>query len=545
MANIKLNRKEIEKHFKLNAQNLERINMFGIQTKLSEDFLEAEITANRPDLLSLQGFVRAVKAFLDKERGLKRYKIHEPEKNFRVRIESAVNTIRPYTTCAIVKNLKFNDENIKELVDIQEKIHTTLGRNRKKAAIGIYPLEKIKLPIIYTAKKPSDIKFIPLESNKEMNALEILQKHPTGREYAHLLEGLDKFPVFLDSTENILSLPPIINSHETGKITHETKEVFIECSGSSLDILNKILNIIVTAFADMGGKVYAMELDYEKEKKIITPDLNPEKIKISLENVNSLLGLQLKEKDIENLLPRMGYDYSKPWVKIPAWRVDILHEVDIIEDIAIAYGYDNLIAEIPRVSTIGEETKENKIQNKIAEILSGLGLLEISSYHLIKEEEARLFKIQDKIEVENSKTEYKILRSNLLIPALRIFAENKDNEYPQRIFEIGSVFSKDTRKTLETGIIESNNLLIACSPGNFTELKQILDYLIKSLSIDYQIKESKTQGLIEGRTGSVLFNNKNIGYIGELHPNTLKDFNIKQPVTFIEISLSEFFKDLK
>jgi phenylalanyl-tRNA synthetase beta chain len=423
---------------------------------------------------------------------------------------------------------------------LQEKLHATIGRNRKKAAIGIYPLEKITLPITYEARKPADIKFIPLEFEKELNAAQILQQHPAGREYAKLLENYPTYPVFIDAKNKVLSMPPVINSQETGKITEETKEVFIECSGSNLEVLKKILNIIVTTLADMGGEIYSMDLDYAK-CKITTPDLKPEKISLSLENTNKLLGLSLKEKDLEKLLPKMGYEYASGKVSIPSWRTDILHEVDIIEDIAIAYGYENLIPEMPKLATIGEESKESKIKSKISEILVGLGLLELSSYHLIKAEEVEKAKLEEneKIELENSRTEYKMLRPNLLIPSLRMFAENKDNEYPQKVFEIGTIFKKSTSASSETGIKETEHLIIASSPGNFTEMKQVLDYFTRMLGIKYEIKEAKYPSLIEGRTGEILINSKHAGYIGEIHPETLREWNIKMPISVVEISLDE------
>jgi phenylalanyl-tRNA synthetase beta chain len=512
---------------------------------ISEQEIELEIMPNRPDLLSTQGILRAFKAYIGKEPGLKHYKIHSPDKEYKVIINPSVSAVRPFTACAIVKKLKFDDSKIKEIIDMQEKLHTTVGRNRKKAAIGIYP-------ITYEARKPVEIKFRPLEAEKEMTANEILQKHPTGKEFAGLLEGCTTYSIFKDAKGNILSMPPVINSHETGKITEQTTDVFIECSGSNLETLKKILNIIVTTLADMGGQVYAMELDYGK-CRVTTPDLKPEKMRISLDNANKLLGLNLKEKDLEKLMPKMGYEYSKGKVSVPAWRCDILHEVDIIEDIAIAYGYDNLVPEIPKVATMGEESKESKVTGKIAEILVGLGLIETSSYHLIKQEEAEKaqLKDEDKIELENSKTEYKLLRPNLLIPALRIFADNKDNEYPQKLFELGTVFAKlkeiDASKNLgalgrETGVSESEHLIISASPGNFTEIRQILDYLMKMLSIPYQLKDSKKPELIEGRTGAILVNNKQIGYIGEAHPETLRAWNIKTPIAVLEISLEEVFR---
>jgi len=541
MANVKFSRKELEKHIKLDSAILEKISLFGTPLEsINENEIEIEIFPNRPDLLSLQGYIRAFKAFLGKEKGIKKYKAKKPEKDYIVKIDSSVKQVRPFTACAIVKNLSFSIERIKEIIGLQEKLHSTIGRKRKKLAIGIYPLEKIKLPIKYTALHPDKISFIPLDFDKPLTAKQILQKHPAGKEYSYLLENLPLYPIFIDSNNQILSMPPIINSNETGKITESTTNVFVECSGHDLLILKKTLNIIVTTLAEMGGKIYQMELNYGKSKEL-TPSLNPEKMKISLENINSLLGLNLKEKDLTNLLQKMGYNYKKNKVEIPPWRTDVLHEVDIIEDIVIAYGYNNLAPEIPTILTIAEESEKSRLKTKISEILIGLGLIEISSYHLIKAEEVEKEKLESPLELENSKTEYKILRPNLLIPALRIISENKDNEYPQRIFEIGTVFSQDKNQKSDTEIKESTNLIIAITPANFTEIKQILDYLIKSLSLEYKLQESFHKNLVEGRTAKILINNKPIGYIGEIHPKILHVWNIKMPLAVLEISLEEVF----
>ena len=543
MTALSLKINQIEKEIGVLDENMKnKIIMMGVEIdSAASDAITFNITPNRPDLLSFQGFIRAIKAFIGKEKGIKKYVVHNPKKDYTIKISPSVKDVRPYTACAIVKNLSLDNEKIKEIIDLQEKLHSTIGRNRKKLAIGIYPLEKISLPIKYTARNPKDIRFIPLESEKEMSAPEILRSHPTGREYARLLEKNSLFPVFIDSKDKILSMPPIINSQETGKISLETKDVFIECSGFDFSILQKTLNIVVTSLADMGGAIYGMTL--EDSSKSITPDLSTEKMKISLENTNKLLGLNLKDKDLEKLLPKMGFEYKSGKVIIPAWRTDIMHEVDIIEDIAIAYGYDKFTPEIPSISTVAEESYESRLKSKIAEILIGLQFIEVSSYHLIKGEEIKKFKSLPKIEIENSKTEYKFLRANLLIPALRIFSENKDSEYPQKIFELGQVFAKNNES--ETGIEESSHLLMASSPGNSTYMKQILDYLAKMLFLKCNIAELSVQGLIEGRTYSIMINNKPIGYFGEVHPETLRDWNIKMPLSVLEITLEEIISVLE
>src|SRR3989338_7188682 len=233
MPTINISRQAFEKLVgkKLPIEKLkDRISMLGTDLEeINDKDIIVEIFPNRPDLLSVQGFARAFSSFIGLKTGLRQYKVeHSGEKMI---IESSVADVRPYTACAIVKNLNFDDEKIKEVIDIQEKLHITYGRHRKKIAIGIYPFEKIKAPIRFLAQDPRDIVFQPLESDREMNAFEILNGHPAGRAYGHLLDGKKKFPVFRDANNEVLSVPPIINSHKTGKISEKTKEVFIECSG--------------------------------------------------------------------------------------------------------------------------------------------------------------------------------------------------------------------------------------------------------------------------------------------------------------------------
>jgi len=555
MTVVTLNRKELEKRIgKITKELEEKISMFGTPVEsLSADEIAIEVFPNRPDLLSLQGFARAMGYYLKGEK-IRQFKVNKPEKDFKVKIEKAVKQVRPYTVCAIVKNLVFNDERIKEIIDIQEKLHMTLGRKRKKLAIGVYPLEKIKLPITYTAKKPEDIKFIPLESDREMNGRQILSRHPAGREYAHLLEGLNVFPVFIDANNKVLSMPPIINSHETGKITQETKEVFIECSGSNLYYLNKTMNILVSSLADMGGELFGMEI--EDSKFSVSPNLIEDKLKFKISDINKTLGLNLQEKEIKLLLGKMGIvcdgSGNDLVALIPAYRIDIIHWIDLAEEIGIAYGYDNIESEIPKISTIAEEDKSAVIKRTIAEVLAGLGLIECSSFHLsIKEDIKKMyFDFKEFIEVEESKTEYNVLRVDILNNLMKILSENSDSSYPQKIFEMGRAFNLN--RDFDTGIEEKEKLAIAISDeqANFTEIKRVLDYLFKMLDKQYSLEQVENQNYISGRVGKIFLNKtdskgkitkEEIGLIGEIAPRILVNFKIKMPVSAFEIDLDKLF----
>lgn len=545
MPSITLNRKVFEKLVgkKLSDEKLkERISYLGTDLEsIGANEINLEIFPNRPDLLSEQGFARAFSSFIGVNTGLRKYDVKKS--NHKLIIEESVKNVRPYTACAIVKNLTFDDEKIKEIIQIQEKLHVTYGRNRKKCAIGIYPFEKIETPIKFKALKPQDIKFQPLESPKELNGLQILSQHPTGREYGHLLEGLSKFPIFIDTNEQVLSMPPIINSHNVGKITENTKEVFIECSGFDYNVLSKCLNMIVTSLADMGGQIYSMEIDMYG-KKVISPNLSPSEMKVDLDYVNKRLGLNLNQKNLKELLEKMGYNYSNGLALIPSYRSDVLHQIDLIEDIAIAYGYENISEEIPAVATVAAEDPFSIFKRKLSEILAGLGLLECKTYHITnKDFQTKLMNCNIKVvELANAlNQEYSTLTAWVMPSLMEVLKNNKHHEYPQNIFAIGRIFKKDPSQ--ETGVLEQDRLacLLCSDQSDYTRIKQVIDYLLRMAGIDYKIEPTEHPSFIPGRTGRLVIKGKKVAYIGEISPEVLGNWDIDMPTTGFELNITELF----
>ncbi|MEK6886013.1 MAG: phenylalanine--tRNA ligase subunit beta [Nanoarchaeota archaeon] len=546
MSNIKFSKKEFEKSFKLTDELKEKISLFGTHFEgISEDGneIELEITANRPDLLSAQGFLRAFSIFMGKKKNTE-YKIKKSDA--KIIVDPAMKNIRPYSMAVIIKGIKFTDEKIKDIMQWQEKIHATIGRNRKKVAIGYYVLDKIKFPVKYTAKAPKEIKFIPLDMNEQMDGLQILQRHPTGRDYARQLEGFDKFPVYYDDNNSVLSMPPIINSNESGHITAGVSDILVECSGTNLETLKKVMSLAACDLIDSGGEAYQVEIVYGTKKESLS--FEPEKIKLNLENANKLIGIELKENEISKLLEKMGYNYNSKdkIVEVPAWRTDIMHEVDIIEDIAIAYGYENLKPELPSIATTGEISKIEILKKRLSEILAGLNMLEISNYHLLTKEEAENVNIREKdtIEVADSKSEWKILRPNLICIMLNTLKNNLDAEYPQRVFELGRIFEKDKTGKSETGINEQERLCVAiCSPNaGFTEIKQTLEYIVRMLGKHKEIIIETAEDndyFIQGRCAKVMLGKELLGYFGEIKPQTLSSLSIKMPLALLEINIEK------
>ena len=545
MPTITINRKVLDKIIgkKLPDKKLkDRISMLGTDLEsVGEDDIIVEIFPNRPDMLSEQGFGRALSSFIGEKTGLRKYTVKKSGE--KVIVSKEMKSVRPYTVCALIKNLKLDDEKVREIIQIQEKLHITFCRRRKKAAIGIYPLENIKLPIYFCARKPEDIVFRPLEWKKEINAKQILEQHPTGIEYKHLVKGMKKYAVFHGSDNEILSFTPVINSHHTGKITDRTKEAFLEVSGSDLHTANYVLNIMAASLADMGADIYSMEVVYP-DKTLVTPDLSARKMKFSVSYINKWLGLALDEKKLKSLLEKMGYGYEKGHALIPCYRPDVIHPVDLAEDIAIAYGYENFRPELSTKGTVAKEDEFEKFRKKVSSLLAGLNLLELNSYHISgKDIQFRLMelKAEDYVELENSKSEeYNIMRHSMLANLMQVLKENTHNEYPQNIFESGYVFRTGDS---ETGVIEENKVaVVLCDrDADYTKIRQVLDYLIASLGLECAVKETRHPSFIEGRCGKVVCGKTEIGVIGEVSPKVISNFSVEMPAAAFEISLSALF----
>jgi phenylalanyl-tRNA synthetase beta chain len=548
----------------------DRISMLGTDLEsIHNNEIQVEIFPNRPDMLSEQGFARALSSFIGEKTGL--IEFNTKPSGEKIIIKKSVLNIRPYTACAIVKGLNFNDERIREVIQIQEKLHVTYGRNRKKCAIGIYPMEKIKFPITFFAEEPKKVKFLPLESpgNREMDGLQILSAHPAGRDYGHLLKGLDKFPFFKDANDNILSMPPIINSHNTGRISENTTDVFVECSGFDYNVLAKCLNMVVTSLADMGGSIETLELEYEifngKPQKIVSPNLAPEKINLDLNYLNSRLGLDLKEKECIKLLEKMGYGYDNKSKKvlIPSYRADVLHMIDLVEDVAIAYGFENFEEIIPKVATIGEEEPLAILERQIAELLVGLKINEVYTYaisndkvmsknmtltsneEINKKNENNQLTYNPIILANSLSEDFNCIRCSMISSLIDVLSHNKHNDYPQHLFDIGTVFKKSSKT--DTGVLEERFLsVVLCEDKiDFTRIKQILDYILNNLDLTYELEESniqKSESFIQGRVGIIKIKGKELGIIGEIHPKILYNFELDYPVSALELNLTELLK---
>lgn len=494
---------------------------------------------NLPYLWSVEGLARLLKGILNKEKGIPKLKINKA--NYKLIVENSITKVRPYIASFVAKGGKINDYLLKQIIQLQEKLCETYGMKRKKIAVGIYSHSKINFPVRYKAVDPKKIKFVPLDYRKEMNLKEILEEHPKGEKYSWILEGLDKYPILIDSDNNVLSFPPIINSNDTGKVEENDTDIFFEVTGTDLNSVLVTCNIFAQSMYDRGFTIFSVDIKYPN-KKITTPFIFNDSKKLKKEEINTLLGLELKDTEIKRLLEKHRYSFSAGKVMIPCYRKDILHENDIIEDIGISYGYDK-IEEMPLTSyTPGSTMKIISFIDKIREIIIGLGYQEIMSQMLSNKN--LLFnkmEIDDfgTIELENPSSEnYSVIRTWLIPILMEVLSKNKHVEYPQNIFEQGLVTVKKKGKIIDYERIAAVTI---SEKANYTKIKQPLDCLMRSLGVNYEIEDTEHKSFIKGRVGRIIVNNKKVGYIGEISPKVIYTFNLEMPVIAFELNITELF----
>ncbi len=548
MPNVEVSLKDMQKLLgkKLSLKQFEDAVLYakGEIDAVEGDKITVDVKeTNRPDLLSAEGLAREIRGRISNDRGVPKYKIKKS--GVKLLVDKNVSAVRPKIAAAIIKNVKITQDTLIQMINSQEKVCLTFGRKRKEAAVGIYDWGKMKAPMHYRAYKPREKKFIPLEYKAEMDLNEILEEHPKGREYAHLLKGHKLYPIVEDDNRVVSSMPPIINSQVTGKVDEKTRELLVEVTGHKQDVVETALNVMVSAMAEREFDVYSVDIVYPKEK-VTTPNFKPKKAIVSLKEINRISGLELSKKKALELLAMARYDAKekggKIYVEYPAYRQDILHPVDVIEDIIISYGFSNIEPAEVKVATVGGESKEAKQAKIVREICVGMGLQGILSFTMTsKEKQAKKIALDEEkeefVEIANPVSEnYAVFRKRIFPELLEFLSRNKHCLYPQKIFELGKTLELDSGT--ETGTREENTLSIVLSGKGFgfNAIKSALDAVSDNLGIKYTLKESAHPSLKEGRQAKISFGGKK-GLLGELSNKTKQSFGVEQDTVVLEINL--------
>jgi phenylalanyl-tRNA synthetase beta chain len=511
---------------------LERLPMIGSDIERTfDDHVDVEFFPDRVDLYSTEGVARAMRGFLGIEEGLPEYPVTPSGISFTV--DPALRQIRPYLGSAVIRNVHLDEAGIESLMGLQESLHWAIGRGRRKVAIGVHDLDTVRPPFRYLAS-PRDRRFVPLDFQDELSMEEILEQHPKGRDYAHLVDAFDRFPLIVDADDNVLSFPPIINGELT-KVTTETRNILLDCTGTDPKSVRMAAHIICTALAEAGATIESVDIDGTPY-----PDLSPVERIVSVDACCRLIGIDINGEEMAALLRKMRFG-AEPLpdgtvrVLVPPYRADIMHDWDIFEDVAVAYGFDNIDAALPQTFTTGKEHPIAVVERQVRSILAGLGYLEVMPFTLSSErvlyEQMRREVSPDLLRVSKPISEdQSVVRTDILPLLMEILEINCHRELPQRLFATGDIIRGV--KTMQSVAA------VSIHPGaDFSEAYATMDALCRECGLSPEFVESADPAFIKGRRGDVLVDGKKVGVFGEVHPEVLVAFSLEHPVAALELDL--------
>jgi phenylalanyl-tRNA synthetase beta chain len=512
------------------------------ETGAEELSLENKDT-NRPDLWSPEGIARALHGFLGLRTRIKPYEVTGAS-GVAIKVDPHLEKIRPFIACSVVKDTRLSDSAIRGLMHLQDKLDESYGRGRRRSSIGLYEFDLIKPPLRYGVARPEEVSFVPLGTSERMTLNEILLKHPKGIEYGHIVKPNPLWPILLDAKSNVLSFPPIINSNDLGRITPQTRNVLVEVTGTSFDVVSNALTMITISLADRGGRIYSsiVHYPYGKARRSITPILKARHVRIKLDYVETILGIPLTVGHAVNLLHTAGFRASKVSqtvldVTVPCFRLDIMHPVDIIEDVAIAYGLNQIKPRWPPHPTVGGVTSKDEFNDLLREIMLGLGFQEILTFTLSNPE--KLFTrmslpAQSVVDLKNPRVQTLTCLRNWLIPSLmETLSANVHVTYPQKVFETGECVARDGSNVDEFTKLAG----VSChAQASFTEARSCVDALLSNLGLSSRVTELEHGSFVEGRAATVWVEEKQVGIMGEIHPQVLENWGIQNPAAAFELN---------
>ncbi|KAJ7990597.1 hypothetical protein DPEC_G00302050 [Dallia pectoralis] len=523
-----------------------------------------DVPANRYDLLCLEGLVRGLQVFKEKMEAPRYRRVSpasgEPQ---RLVITEETAAVRPHAVAAVLRNITFTQERYDSFIELQEKLHQNVCRKRTLVAIGTHDLDTISGPFTYTAKSPSDIRFKPLNQAKEFTATELMSLYKTDshlRHYLHIIEDEPAYPVIYDSNGVVLSMPPIINGDHS-KISLNTKNVFIECTATDLTKAKIVLDMMVTmfcAYCEEPFTVEEAEVVYPDGRICQYPELAYRKETLTGDFINRKVGISESTERIAQLLTKMCLrsevlsDGEQIEVEIPPTRSDVIHACDIMEDAAMAFGFNNIIRTTPRTYTVANQLPLNKLTELLRQDLAAAGFTEALTFALCSQED-----ISDKLlknisdtracHIANPKTaEFQVARTTLLPGLLKTLAANRKMPLPLQLFEISDVVLKDETKDVGA---RNNRRLCAVyynkSPG-FEVIHGLMDRVMELLGVKpgrdegYHIQAADDSSFFPGRCAEIFAQGKSIGRLGVLHPDVIGRFELTMPCSALDIDIEPF-----
>jgi phenylalanyl-tRNA synthetase beta chain len=524
--------------------------------------LQLEFGPDRLDRLSVEGVARSLRYQYGDDRGVYVPNTNDPD--WTIEVDESVPDERPYVTGAVIRGVDLDDAALDSLIQLQEKLHATMGRKRAKGAIGIHDLTMLKGEVLsddgrdghtitYRGVDPEGDRFVPLDSDAEMTPAQVLTDHPTGETYAPIVEAYERYPAIYDEI-GLFSFPPVINGRRT-EVSTDSRNLFVELTGTDQWTIDRMCNVICYALDARGATIEEVEVVYP-DGTLPRPDFEVETKTVAHERIEGMLGVDLDVEETVDLFERSGLDAEVAdadgattyEVSIPPYRTDVLHPLDLIDDVGRAYGFNELDPRYPDVATVGGRHERSTLEAAARTSLVGLGFEDLLNFHMISEGEnyermdvdpgTPVVGGADPVTITEPYSEdYTMLRTWALPSLLMVLENNTHRAYPQDLAEIGLAAGADADEN--TGVAERRTVaaVLARHDATYEDAKSRLAALCDDFGADLETPATEHPTFIDGRAAAVVIDGESVGVIGEVHPQVLVDHDLELPVAAFEFRL--------
>jgi phenylalanyl-tRNA synthetase beta chain len=569
-------------------------DLFGLgleyEGETDDDEMQFEFAPDRLDRLSVEGVARSLRYHYGDDRG-----VYVPDTNdaeWTIEVDSSVPEQRPYVTGAVIRGVDLSEEALDSLIQLQEKLHATMGRKRVKGAIGIHDLAMLKgeqlVPdddgdaetdlvavgddatdahdiegpsIVYRGVDPEGDKFVALDSNEELTPAEVLEEHETGKKYADVVSDYEAYPAIYDEL-GLFSFPPVINGQRT-EVDTDSRELFVEMTGTDQWTIDHMLNIVCYALDARGATIEQVDVVYDADAPgerdgdhLVRPDFDTREKTVTHDRIETMLGIDLEMDEVQDLFERSGLssttnlgDETSYEVEIPPYRVDVLHPVDLVDDVGRAYGFDELVPQYPEVGTVGGRHERSRLGRAARTTLVGLGFEDLLNFHMTApERNYDLMCVEagsdvvgggEAVDITSPYSEdYTQLRTWALPSLMQVLENNTHRAYPQDLSEVGFVAEVDESEN--THVAEKRTVagVLARTDATYEDAKARLQALATDFDVDLQTPATEHPSFIPGRVAAVEIDGEAVGVVGEVHPEVLVAHDLEVPVAAFEFDLS-------
>ncbi|AZH24130.1 phenylalanine--tRNA ligase subunit beta [Haloplanus aerogenes] len=527
-----------------------------------EGELQLEFGPDRLDRLSVEGVARSLRYQYGDDRGVYVPNTNDPD--WTIEVDESVPDERPYVTGAVIRGVDLDETALDSLIQLQEKLHATMGRKREKGAIGIHDLTMLKGEVLsedardghaitYRGVDPEGDRFVPLDSDQEMTPAQVLDEHPTGETYAPIVRDYERYPAIYDEI-GLFSFPPVINGRRT-EVSTDSRDLFVELTGTDQWTIDRMCNVICYALDARGATIEDVEVVYP-DGTLPRPDFEVETKTVSHERIEGMLGVDLDIEETVDLFERSGLDTDVDTggdaityeVSIPPYRTDVLHPLDLVDDVGRAYGFNDLEPRYPDVATVGGRHDRSKLEAAARTSLVGLGFEDLLNFHMISEDEnyermgvepgTPVVGGGDPVTITEPYSEdYTMLRTWALPSLLMVLENNTHRAYPQDLAEIGLAAEADDDEN--TGVAEHRTVagVVARHDATYEDAKSRLAALCHDFDVDLETPATDHPTFIDGRAAEVVIDGQSVGVIGEVHPRVLVEHDLELPVAAFEFRL--------